>query len=593
MATLPLLNPIVARSNNPQIVPLENRENNGMIPLQVAVKTESPGKSLKRVHSRSSVTASDDNIQSPDHHRQKAESDTHTPTPASSGDGSPRQDEATHKKRRKERAKVSYKCYTQSDMQTAYKLYIESKHLGNTISIRRLAKVTGIPYATLRDHINGRKNKSSGLSGEMEKANTVIRAASQLPVLPSGFEGAALSQPSVQTLLAAALQSKVARTSVLATAPQLQKQQQQVVCQSRVVPSSAVVANPIASRVKVPTIQIVPEMQQRKISPTSVIVVPPSVVVAPQQQHQQQLQKQHQQQETHGVQDVLRYVLAEGELSKYCEAMVDHDLAFLKQLELVKTVNLSINKNAVSAQQLRALMRTGVDYFSPFFSRRCKLNEAARIAATTGQGITASNDRRATMLGFFQQKLLSQSVEILQSNSLEWVHGLRFSELALKSIAALHAGGMFKAVLSQEMVQTICQQLCPVWVSLEQSLSVALKKIQEAIIVRAVRGSVGVGLGVGVGVGSSTSTDDDLVREYLQALSKADEMRMLIIGQAEKMLEDDILVLAFRIELFDKYLEASSLGLQDPCRDLLADCKLHLIDILKSVYTLDLSMAPR
>merc|ERR1711977_237343 len=170
----------------------------------------------------------------------------------------------------------------------------------------------------------------------------------------------------------------------------------------------------------------------------------------------------------------------------------------------------------------------------------------------------------------------------------EWVHGLRFSELALKSIAALHAGGMFKAVLSQEMVQTICQQLCPVWVSLEQSLSVALKKIQEAIIVRAVRGSVGVGVG-----SSSTSTDDDLVREYLQALSKADEMRMLIIGQAEKMLEDDILVLAFRIELFDKYLEASSLGLQDPCRDLLADCKLHLIDILKSVYTLDLSMAPR
>jgi len=291
------------------------------------------------------------------------------------------------------------------------------------------------------------------------------------------------------------------------------------------------------------------------------------------------------------VQDVLRFLLAEGEGAKYRKAMVDHDLAFLKQLELVKTVAVSIDKSAVSAQQLRALMRTGVDYFNPFFSRRCKLNEAARVSATA----TAANDRRAAVLGFFQQKLLSQSVEILQSSSLQWMHGLRFSELALKSITALHAGGMFKAVLSQEMVQVICQQLVPVWVSLEQSLSAALKKVQEAIIVRAVRGSVGLGAGAGVGSSSSSSsaTDDDLAREYLQALSKADEMRMLIMGQAEKMLEDDILVLAFRIELFDKYLEASSLGAQDPCRDLLAECKLHLIDILKSNYTLDLSMAPR
>merc|ERR1712072_820245 len=115
------------------------------------------------------------------------------------------------KKRRKERAKVSYKCYTQSDMQTAYKLYIESKRLGNTISIRRLAKVTGIPYATLRDHINGRKNKSSGLAGEMEKATKAATTAQHQQLV--------LSQPSVQSLLAAALQSKAARTSVVARAP--------------------------------------------------------------------------------------------------------------------------------------------------------------------------------------------------------------------------------------------------------------------------------------------------------------------------------------------------------------------------------------
>merc|ERR1711977_192260 len=65
------------------------------------------------------------------------------------------------------RAKQTYKTYSPYDMQTAYMIYIESKQLGNTISIRRLAKVSGIPYATLRDHINGRKNKSMGIAKEL------------------------------------------------------------------------------------------------------------------------------------------------------------------------------------------------------------------------------------------------------------------------------------------------------------------------------------------------------------------------------------------------------------------------------------------
>ena len=275
--------------------------------------------------------------------------------------------------------------------------------------------------------------------------------------------------------------------------------------------------------------------------------------------------------ESHGVQDVLRYMLDKDDLAMYYKAMVDHDVAFLKQLELVKTVNLSINKSTVTAQQLRALMRTGVDYFSPFFSRRCKLNGAARLSAQLSSEVAQS---------FLQRKLLSQSVEVLQPKSLQWMHGLRFSELALKSVTALHTGGMFRAVLSQEMVQMILQ-LGGVWASLEQNLSATLKKIQEGILVR----------GAG-GVTNLDGVSTTLMKEYLQVLSKADEMRVLIMSQVENILKEDILVLAFRIELFDKYLEASNLGLQDPCSGVLTECKIHLIDILKSVYTLDLSLVP-
>merc|ERR1712157_428024 len=174
---------------------------------------------------------------------------------------------------------------TQDDMQTAYKLYIESKRLGNTISIRRLAKVTGIPYATLRDHINGRKNKSSGLVGEMQKVTDNMKAAfpdqrqqfaQQMAALArQESAAAALSQPSVQSLLAALQQGK-------------ESSPQSIVCESRVVPSSAVIS-PTANRINVHTMQIVPEKQHTPTIPTmttaitttgaSAMVMPPPAAV--------------------------------------------------------------------------------------------------------------------------------------------------------------------------------------------------------------------------------------------------------------------------------------------------------------------------
>ena len=55
-----------------------------------------------------------------------------------------------------------YKSYSPDSLETAYRVYRDSAHLGNTVSIRRLAKVSGIPYATLRDHINGRRGTCQG-----------------------------------------------------------------------------------------------------------------------------------------------------------------------------------------------------------------------------------------------------------------------------------------------------------------------------------------------------------------------------------------------------------------------------------------------
>merc|ERR1711977_324467 len=125
------------------------------------------------------------------------------------------------------RAKQTYKTYSPYDMQTAYMIYIESKQLGNTISIRRLAKVSGIPYATLRDHINGRKNKSMGIAKELSLQAELNKSAGgglklplplvhqqgksqqQQPRLNINLRGQGLQIPTAAAAIGMPLQGKV------------------------------------------------------------------------------------------------------------------------------------------------------------------------------------------------------------------------------------------------------------------------------------------------------------------------------------------------------------------------------------------------
>jgi len=70
-----------------------------------------------------------------------------------------------------------YKTYSPSDMQRAYTIFLESKSLGNKISIRRLAKVSGLPYATLRDHINGRRGSVASRNRDLMQERAALAAA--------------------------------------------------------------------------------------------------------------------------------------------------------------------------------------------------------------------------------------------------------------------------------------------------------------------------------------------------------------------------------------------------------------------------------
>lgn len=532
---------------------------------QIVVKTEETEEAketLKRVLSSSSVTPSSEG----DFHVTANPGAREPPFPslppssqtAQAAELEPLSEgPSTSRQIKRDRAKVNYKCYSPHDMRTAYKLYIESKQMGNTISIRRLAKVTGIPYATLRDHINGRKNKSSGLAQEI----TMVQAP-QLPphlplpqvamrvqehqlvdpnalkVLPGAGGMGASSEPTLQTLLSAMQRG----TNPVFYGPSLQLRSQptamQQVHQSRVLSEPAV---KIEAQVA----------QERSVLPRA----------------------------SHGVQEVLLFCLQEKDAHEYNRAMVTHDIEYLKQLQLVKNVSkakLEAKKadgnmaDTISDKHLRDLMSNGVDYFSTFFALRKKLNGAVLPS-------TLCLDKATT---FVQTKLLDQAAETVNVNSSGWMHGARFSQLVLKAIHAIHTGGLFKKLLPAETVQACCQ-LCPVWVNLEQNLSANLKKIQEKIILHRQSGFHEI-----KGQGFDFVA---LMREYIDALTKADEIRGLIAAQIEQMLKHDMLVLVFRIELFDKYTEVAKISGQDPCKVVLAQSKNCLIEILSIAYSMDSS----
>merc|ERR1711977_458682 len=88
-------------------------------------------------------------------------------------------------------------------------------------------------------------------------------------------------------------------------------------------------------------------------------------------------------------------------------------------------------------------------------------------------------------------------------------------------------------------------ELCLSWVQLEKNLSItmhglALQSIQQKITTN----FAGVG-----GV-------EKFLKEYLAVLKDADELRVHQIGQVEKLLVDDRLVLGFRVELLEQYVNA-------------------------------------
>jgi len=345
--------------------------------------------------------------------------------------------------------KTTYKTYSPHDMQTAYRIYIESKHLGNTISIRRLAKVSGIPYATLRDHINGRKNKSTGLAKDLE-------------ILSQGA-GSSAGAASV----AEAASAVVGRTLQLSNPVQ---------AVAAAAAASLPMTTPLAA------IQQVAQRQQLDLGTAALLLR-----YSQQQQQQQQLdQRRH---------------LAPGEplptqALQPSQQPPQHLPQAAPTLQALNMLGQLVGRSSVASQQQALLQK--------------QQQESAEAART-----------------MFTKFLRARNAELQDTNSLEWMHGLRYSQAILKAVAILFS----QQKAGMEHMLEIGKK-CVEWVGHENTLSDKAKAVAELILFNA-------------------SVDfPKAVTEYMKTLQEAEALRTHFTEASEKILGGPgPMVDAFRAEI--------------------------------------------
>lgn len=83
------------------------------------------------------------------------------------------------------RKHMCYKTYSPEDLIAALRTYVKTRKSGKYVSIRHLSRISGIPYATLRDHISGRKcgvarKEIQDVLNDLVKANDIYKENKQL-----------------------------------------------------------------------------------------------------------------------------------------------------------------------------------------------------------------------------------------------------------------------------------------------------------------------------------------------------------------------------------------------------------------------------
>ncbi len=352
----------------------------------------------------------------------------------------------------KEAYKTTYKTYSPHDMQTAYRIYIESKHLGNTISIRRLAKVSGIPYATLRDHINGRKNKSTGLAKDLE----VLSAG--------GGHGA----PSAE---AAVVGRPLPLLGAMASAA-----------------GSGAAAAAVGVGASLPITMPLQGIQQVTQPPLGGFLGGVGGLASlAQHQHQQQ----HQQQQ----QDLGATVLL----------LQEH----LQQQQLLQ------QRRHLAPGEPQPAAPQPPQPPQPTQEQRPTLQALGPLSQVAGRPPVATQQQPAGATGaVFTELLKARTAELEDTNSLEWLHGLRYSQAILKGVAILFS----RQEAAMEHMLAVGKK-CVEWVGLENTLSEKAKAVAELILF------------------NSGGVDFPLaVSEYLKVLEEAEALREHFTEAAEKIL---------------------------------------------------------
>jgi len=456
------------------------------------------------------------------------------------------------------RKNMCYKTYSPEDLIAALRTYLRTRDAGRKVSIRHLARVSGIPYATLRDHISGRKSKNANI--KLKGANASGRVdANFVPstlvseINPSDFTGTGLQAKaglgvggvlgsSASTLSSSHSGSSTADIAPMHFANHIQKLMQEVTTTNKSSPVNTAVSSHNLNLAATASIAAVtsaalasmpaasgalPTLASVSAGPAN-ISTQASSMASPFPAYQD------------GWEPFLKYFWKDQEVAEYKQEMNSINLKHTKQLEILLSTSKQISQATACGSpaspseisKFKSIMRNNANYFQDVFAGR----QAFMGKITVGQAANAIQG--GIVSEFFFRNGIQFKLECVNTQGLNWICGVRFSQLVYRALAEISRqqhGSLLAPVGKLVRIDQLRQH----WVSDETNLSLTLKQVEEKL------------------AASQKSNVFDCIALLAQVpiiFAKADEVRGLIVKQTEEVLMDDNAVLAFRKQLFGQLL---------------------------------------
>ena len=512
------------------------------------------------------------------------------------------------------RKSMCYKTYSPEDLIATLRTYLKTKNSGKNVSIRQLARISGIPYATLRDHISGRKSRRKVKKDDKHtsRANHLQSVFDQL--IQNGHSigtgggvtnelAGAFNHPQQQHQhrpaehLMAASMAAMAGGAPLAPGPPSEPPHASLVSSKVLLALQNGIAHdnqkrmilsglmpPASAAASVPSAP--PSLAGLAMAPGVTGAVPLAMAAAkgaasvplPLPTPQGGVARSGGGNlDTAGAAaaaapglascpegywDVLSCFFNEMEVLSHSQQIHDLNNQYMQRLTTMVQATQTLTQQGEGERHILGVLGSkAMNYFEAFFGLRLQMLRGAIAVLTPSKAL--AKERALATLG------TSAAFETEHANvhAVRWMCGPRVSMLMYKAIIALSEAPCYKGRMHVNTLSTL-DQLRQCWVSTEVNISLMLKQCQQRI--------------------AGGNKGDVLQRvsafsQLAEAFAKADELRILILKQTEDILRPHGLVVPFRLELFMQMADAGFLPVDQISQFLLCSFITQLREMVKKM----------